>query len=156
MINGSRRHDDLHRHSAVHRFLRRASSYHFDVVITAGFEIRLETPRNVGHAGIVVRTLQEIHQLSPERLRAVNSLSAECDATEKVLPPLMNRNDNVNFTTLLLKLVTRRIDYSIQKSFRHIKPLHQVHAFLHIGSHEGYVFLESRISLAGGAHDVFE
>src|SRR6266403_3383150 len=49
VVNGSCRNRDLHRHSTIHRFLRCASGRHCDSVIPTGFEIRLETPWNVGH-----------------------------------------------------------------------------------------------------------
>ena len=68
----------------------------------------------------------------------------------------MNRNDDVNVTALLLKVVTRRIDYSIQKTVRDIKAIHEVRSLLHIGGHKWQPFLELRVSLAGWPHHVLE
>ena len=57
VIDRPRRDRDLHWHSTIHCFLRRAGGYHFDVIIATGFEIRLETPRDVLYARVGVRTL---------------------------------------------------------------------------------------------------
>src|SRR6266478_7365593 len=77
VVNGSGRDCDLHRHSTIHRFLRCATGRHFHIVIPARLEVCLETPRNIGYAHLGVRTLHQIHYLSAERLRAVNSLSGK-------------------------------------------------------------------------------
>ena len=57
VLNGSWRDRDFHRHSIIHCILRRATGFHFDVVIAARLEICLETPRNIGYAHFGVRTL---------------------------------------------------------------------------------------------------
>ena len=77
VVNGSCRNRDLHRHSPIHRFLQCASGRHFHIVIPARLEVCLETPRNIGYARLGVRTLQQIHYLSAERLCTVNSLSCK-------------------------------------------------------------------------------
>ena len=126
----------MNRYATVHRLFRRASGFYFHVVIPARFVICLETPRNILYAYVGVRPLQQINDLSPERLRTVNSLSAECDVTEKILAPFVNRNDNVDLGALSLEFGTRRIDHHIQKSFRYIKPLYQLCSLVHVGRHE--------------------
>ena len=68
----------------------------------------------------------------------------------------MNRNDDDDVVTLPLKLVTRRIDCSVQETLRNIKTLHQARSLLHVGGHKGQLFLKLRISLASRPHDVFE
>ena len=156
MVNGSRRDRDFHRDVSIDRFFWRAAGIHLDVVIAARLEICLETPRNILYAGVRIRSLQQIHNLSPQRLRAINGLPREDDAAEEILAPFMNWNDHINLAALFLKLVTRRIDYHVQKSFRHVKALHQVAALLHIGGHKRQLFLELRISLARRPHHVFE
>ena len=77
MINRSRCDGDLHRHSTIHRFLRRARGRHLDVVITAHLEVGLETPRNIGYTRLRIRPLQEIEHLSTERFGIVNLLSTK-------------------------------------------------------------------------------
>ena len=136
VINRSRRNHDLNRHATIHRLFRCASGFYFHVVIPARLVICLETPRNILYAYVGVRPLQQINDLSPERLRTVNSLSAECDVTEKILAPFVNRNDNVDLGALSLEFGTRRIDHHIQKSFRYIKPLYQLCSLVHVGRHE--------------------
>ena len=77
MVNGSRRDRDFHGDSTIHCVLRCANRINLDVVIPARFEIRLEAPRNIVNARVGVRTLQQIHYLPAESVRAVNSLSCE-------------------------------------------------------------------------------
>ena len=60
----------------------------------------------------------------------------------------MNRNDDINLIAFLLKLVTRWIDYDVQKTFGNVKALHQPHALFHIGGHKGQPLFEARIPLA--------
>src|SRR6266487_4806711 len=156
VINGSRRDCDLLRHSTIHRFLRCASSRHFHIVISARLEVCLETPRNIGYARLGVRTLQQIHYLSAHGLRTVNGSSAKRDATEEILPPLVNRNDNVHLVVLPLELVTRRIDYDIQKTVRDVKTLYEMRSFLHIGSDKRQSLFQPRVALTGRPHHVLE
>src|SRR5205807_10386903 len=106
-----RRYHDLHRHSPIHCFIRRASGDDFDVVIAACLEICLETPRNIFDAPVSIWALHQIDYLSSKRLCSVNSATVKSDGAEKILSALMNRNDDVNLTTLLLKFVTRRIHH---------------------------------------------
>ena len=68
----------------------------------------------------------------------------------------MNRNDDVNLIVLRLKLGTQRIDGHVQKTFRQIKSLHQMGAFLHIGGHKRQPFLKLGISLASRTDHVIE
>src|SRR5437867_2864068 len=156
VVNGSCRDHDLHRHSAIHRFFRSAAGVNFNVVIATGFVICLETPRNIRYAGFSIGPLQQIHQLSAERLRTVNSLPAKCDVTEKILSALVNWNDDVNLVTLVLKVLMRLINQSVQKTFRHIKPLDEARSLLHVGGYKRQCFLEAGISLARRPDHVIE
>ena len=68
----------------------------------------------------------------------------------------MNWNNDIDVVTLRLKLIARRIDYDIEKTFRNVKTLHQVRALLHVGGHEGQPIVKARISLAGRSYHVLE
>src|SRR5260370_41468578 len=156
VINRSRRNHDLNRHATIRRLFRRASGFYFHVVIPARFVICLEAPWNILYAQVSVRLLQQINDLSPKRLRTINSLSGECDVTERILAPFVNRNDNVDLRALSLEFVTRWIDYHIHKSFGDIKALYQLRSLVHIGGHEGQCLLQARVALARRSHQVLE
>ena len=68
----------------------------------------------------------------------------------------MNRNDNVHLVALPLELVTRRIDYNIQKTVRDVKTLYEMRSFLHIGSDKGQSLFQPRVALAGRPDHVLE
>ena len=60
----------------------------------------------------------------------------------------MDRDDCVHLIRLIVVGVARRIDNGVEKTFRDIKPMHQVGAFLDIGCDKWQIFLQFRIALA--------
>src|SRR5215831_12991793 len=140
----------------MHSLVRCAICYHFHVVVTTRLEIRLEATWNILDARIGVRTLKEIGYLAAERLRTVNGVPTKGDRSKKILLPFVNWNYNIDFVAFRLKLVTRSIDYSVQKTFSNVESLNQMRALLQVCGHKGEPFFHARVSLAGRTHHVFE
>src|SRR5215468_8581279 len=109
----------------MHSLIRRAIGHDFDLIITARLKIRFEATRNILNARIGIGTLKEIGYLAAECLRTINRVPAKGDGSKKILLPFVNWNHNIDFVVFRLKLVTRSIDYSVQKTFSNVESLNQ-------------------------------
>src|SRR2546430_7144715 len=72
---------------------RRAGCGDFDIEITARLEIRLEPPRDVGHARLGVRLLQEIGYRSEEH-------TSELQSQSNLVCRLLLEKKNTNIDTI--------------------------------------------------------
>src|SRR5205807_4963557 len=113
----------MHRNTTIHCHVRCAVGHYFDTVITARLEICFQTTWNVLDSQVSVRALEEIGYLAAERFRTVNCLTAKRDVSKKILSAFVNWHSDIDLTAFSLKLVARRIDYRVQKTFGNIEPL---------------------------------
>src|SRR6266480_2873502 len=143
LINGPRRNHDVHWNATIHCHDGCAVGHYFDIVITARLEICFETTWNVLDPNISVRAFEEIRYLAAKRLRTVNCLTAKRNVSKKILSTFVNWNRDIDITAFRLKVVARRIDYCVQKTFGNIEPLHQMRALLQICSHKGQPFFQA-------------
>src|ERR1700719_3815763 len=68
----------------------------------------------------------------------------------------MNRNCHVDLIGLVPIGVARRIDNSVEKTFRDIKAMHKVRAFLNVSLHKRQVSLQFGIAFARRTNDEIE
>src|SRR5207253_9743442 len=134
---------NLYGNATIHRLVRCAVGHYFDIIITPRLVIRFEATWNVLDPNISVRALQEIGYLAAERLRTVNRLTAKRDVSKEILSAFVNWNRDIDITAFSVKIVARRIDYCVQKTFGNIEPLHQMRALFQICSHKGQPFFQA-------------
>ena len=131
-INRAGRDRDRHRNVSVAGFVRLARGFDFDRIITAGFEVGLQPPRNVIDAPVGVRLGEQVEHLPAQRLSSVNGVAVKSKLAEKILPALVHGNCYVDAGTVFSEPKLRSIDDSVQIPFIDVIATNQIGTLLHI------------------------